>query len=126
MRLNLPASDDPEAFQRHFDSEAWRAAAARVCARHRIPHATLRRSPQGENVIFFADERHVVKIYAPRRGQHLRELSALEFASAARLSVATPEVVHAGELEGWSYIVMTRLEGILMREVWAGVEARQQ
>ncbi len=126
MRLNLPASDDADGFQRHFDSDAWRDAAALVCARHRIPHETLSRSPQGENVIFFADERYVVKIYAPLRGQYVRERAALEFASAARLSVGTPEVVHAGELEGWPYIVMTRLEGILMREVWAGVEARQQ
>lgn len=126
MRLNLPASDDAEGFLRHFDSEEWRRAAALVCARHGVPHTTLRRSPQGENVIFFADERFVVKIYAPLRGQYVRERAALEFASAARLSIGTPEVVHAGELEGWPYLVMTRLEGILMREVWAEIDEGQR
>jgi hygromycin-B 7''-O-kinase len=126
MSLNLPPPDDAEGFRRHFDSEAWRDAAALVCARHRVPHSTLRRSPQGENVIFFAGERFVIKIYAPLRGQYARERAALEFASRARLSVETPEVVHAGELEGWPYLVLTRLDGILMREAWPEVEERQR
>jgi hygromycin-B 7''-O-kinase len=126
MRLSLPPADDAEGFRRHFDSEEWRRAAALVCARHRIPHESLRRSPQGENVIFFAGERFVIKIYAPLRGQHARERAALEFASRARLSVGTPEVVHAGELEGWPYLVMTRLDGILMREVWPEVGERER
>ncbi len=126
MRPTLPDSTDAEEFQRHFDSDVWRQAAALVCARHRIPQANLRRSPQGENVIFFAGERFVIKIYSPLRGQHVRERAALEFASHARLSIETPEVVHAGELEGWPYLVMTRLDGILMREVWPDIEMRQQ
>lgn len=126
MRLNLPSSDDAAAFRSHFDSEEWQRAAAIICERHGVPRATLRRSPQGENVIFFAGERHVVKIYAPLRGQHARERAALEFASRARLPIETPEVLHAGELEGWPYLLMTRLEGTLMREAWAEVGARQQ
>ena len=87
MRLNLPSSDDADGFQRHFDSAAWRDAAGLVCARHRIPHSTLRRSPQGENVIFFADERYVVKIYAPLRGQYVRERAALGLATVNRARI---------------------------------------
>ena len=124
MRLNLPANTDADGFQRHFNSGVWQHAAALICARHRIPHARLRRSTTGENVIFFADESAVVKIYAPLRGQHLRERAALEFASRARLGIETPEVIHTGEMEGWPYLVMTRLDGIPMREVWPELEER--
>jgi hygromycin-B 7''-O-kinase len=126
MSLNLPASTDAAAFERHFDSDAWRHAAALICARHRLPHASLRRSPQGENIIFFAGEHLVIKIYAPLRGQHVRERAALEFASRARLGIRTPEVVHAGELEGWPYLVMTRIKGVSMREAWPELDERQQ
>ncbi|MCA1633811.1 MAG: aminoglycoside phosphotransferase family protein [Acidobacteria bacterium] len=124
MRLSLPVNTDADDFQRHFNSDVWRQAAAIICARHRIPHTSLLRSPTGENVIFFADERAIVKIYAPLRLQHLRERAALELASRARLGIETPEVMHAGEMEGWPYLVMTRLAGIPMHEVWPEIEER--
>lgn len=85
----------------------------------------LRRSPQGENVIFFVDDRFVIKIFAPFRRQHLREAAALEFVHG-KFSLETPELVCSGEIEGWPYLVMTRLAGLLMREVWQHIEARDR
>jgi hypothetical protein len=41
---------------------------------------------------------------------YLREKAALEFANG-KLGIGTPVTLHAGEIEGWSYIVMTRLAG---------------
>jgi hygromycin-B 7''-O-kinase len=119
MRLKLPVITDSAAYNRHFNSDVWQQAARAICARHRLSYESLRRSPLGENVIFFVDESCVIKIYAPLRGQYEREVAALEFARTVRLSIETPEVVHAGELEGWSYVVMTYLSGLPMREVWA-------
>lgn len=101
----------------------WQQAAESICARHRLSYESVRRSALGENIIFFVDERYVIKIYAPFRGQYGRELAALEFAQAAKLSVKTPEVVQAGELEGWPYLLMTHLAGVPMREVWPQMSA---
>ena len=126
MRLKLPVITDDADYQRHFHAEVWHEAATEICARHRLPFTALQRSPLGENIIFFIDDRLVVKIYAPFRGQYGRETAALEFAAAARLSIETPQVVHTGELEGWPYLVMTHLRGLPMREVWAEMEARDR
>lgn len=126
MRLNLPVITDSADYNRHFNSDVWQHAARVICARHRLAYSTLRRSPLGENIIFFIDERFVIKIYAPLRGQFEREAAALEFARTARLSIETPEVVHMGELEGWQYVVMTHLSGLPMREVWAEMKEREQ
>lgn len=123
--MKLPVVKTADDYARHFGDDVWRDAAAAICARHRLPGADLRRSPQGENIIFFVGERFVIKIYAPLRGQHLRETAALEFAHG-KLGVETPRVVCACEIEGWPYLVMTRLAGRLMREVWPGVEARDR
>lgn len=125
MSLKLPDARNPDAFARHFNDDVWREAAAVICARHRIAHEVLRRSPLGENVIIFVDARFVIKIYGPLRRQFEREGAALEFARG-KLGIETPEVVHAGQLDGWPYLVMTRLNGMPMREVWPKTEAREQ
>lgn len=125
MRLQLPSTTEADAFERHFHAETWEHAAAAICARHGLRYASLRRSPLGENIIFLVDERYVVKIFSPARGQYGRELAALEFAYG-KTGIETPEVVWTGELEGWSYIVMTYLAGQPLREVWPGMEAREQ
>lgn len=126
MRLNLPTVADSAEFNRHFNSSVWQAAAEVICARHHLSRTSLRRSPLGENIIFFVNDRFVIKIYAPLRGQSERETAALEFAATAKLSIETPQVVHTGELEGWPYLIMTRLAGLPMREVWSEITERGQ
>jgi hygromycin-B 7''-O-kinase len=125
MRLELPAIGDYADYKRHFDDDVWRQAAAIICARHGVPYSSLRRSPQGENIIFFVDESLVIKIFAPFREGFLREKAALEFAHG-KCSIETPAITEAGEVEGWSYLVMTRLAGVLMKDVWLSLDARER
>jgi hypothetical protein len=80
----------------HFKDDAWPQVAATICQRHRLPYASLRRSPVGENIIFFVDEAFVVKIFAPFCENYLRETAALEFAQG-KLSIRTPELMQTGD-----------------------------
>lgn len=106
-------------------------AAAAICARHRLPYRELQRSPHGENLIIFADDRFIIKIYGPARDQYRREYASLSAAGRANTgarpytigSLAIPQVVHTGELEGRPYLVMTRLPGARLTDVWAGMPA---
>lgn len=125
MPLNLPVIASAADYARHFNDEVWREAAATICARHGLAYADLRRSPLGENIIFFVDSAFVIKIYAPFRAQFAREAAALRFAQGKTM-IRTPEVVHAGELEGWPYLLMTCLAGQPAREVWAGLAERER
>jgi hygromycin-B 7''-O-kinase len=125
MRLNLPVITDASDYEGHFNHEVWRRAAAIICARHNLSYASLRRSRQGENIIFFVDQRFVIKIFAPFRQCYLREKAALEFANG-KLGIETPAILHAGEIEGWSYLVITRLDGITAKEVWSEVTERER
>jgi hygromycin-B 7''-O-kinase len=124
-RLRLPSIADAVSYEHCFNDSVWEKAAAAICARHKILYLSLRRSPQGENIIFFVDETLVIKIFAPFRENYLRELAALEFAHG-KLSLNTPEVLHSGEIEGWSYLVMTQFAGQASREVWASIERRDR
>jgi hygromycin-B 7''-O-kinase len=125
MRLNLPAIADAADYKSYFNHDVWRQAAAIICARHDISYASLRRSQQGENIIFFVDRRFVIKIFAPFRQCYAREKAALEFANG-KLGIETPAILYAGEIEGWSYLVMTRIAGFPGREVWSEVAERER
>ena len=125
MSLELPIIGDIADYKRHFHDEVWQQAAAIICARHRIPHRSLRRSSQGENIIFFVDEAFVIKIFAPYREAFWREKAALEFAHG-KSGIETPAITQTGEIEGWLYLVMTRLAGVLMKDVWSNLDARDR
>ena len=123
--LKLPVIADAADYKNHFNDDVWQQAAALICARHHLSNAPLQRSPQGENIIFFVDTGFVIKIYAPFRESYRREKAALEFAHG-KLCIEMPEVLYAGELEGWSYLVMTRLAGFAARAVWPEIEMRER
>jgi len=123
--LKLPLITDAAAYRLRFNDGVWRRAAAAVCARHDLSYEGLRRSPRGENIIFLVDGRLVIKIFAPFRDNFSREAAALDFARG-KLGIETPELLHAGELDGWPYLVMTQLRGHASPEVWAGVPRRDR
>ena len=121
MRLNLPVVTDASEYESHLNDSVWQQGAAAICARHGLPHSSLRRSQQGENIIFFVDERFVIKIFAPFRESYARERAALEFADS-KLNIETPGILYAGELEGWSYLVTTHLAGVPARDAWPEID----
>jgi hygromycin-B 7''-O-kinase len=89
-----------------------------VAERHGLPAAALRRERLGTNVVFAAGPRRLVKLFPPLWAEEQAvERAALEHV-AGRLSVATPEVVAAGELEGWSYLVLSRVAGTPLGACW--------
>ena len=102
--MKLPVIIDAADYETHFHDAVWQQAAAAICSRHHLSYTSLRRSPQGENIIFFVDERFVIKIFAPFRDSSLREQVALALAEG-KLGIAIPAIVHVGELEAWSYLV---------------------
>jgi hygromycin-B 7''-O-kinase len=123
MPLEIPS---PELYtHQDFRSNAWKAAVAEICRRHCLRFSELRRAEQGENIIFFVDARFVVKIFVEPRDNFLREKASLEFVHG-KMSLPTPEILFAGEIEGFPYLVITQLAGALMREIWGKLEDREK
>jgi hygromycin-B 7''-O-kinase len=125
MNLSLPLITDAADYQLRFNDDVWQQAASIICKRHHLPDASLRRSQQGENIIFFVDERFVVKIFAPIRDSYAREKAALEFAGG-KLGIATPAILYAGDIEGWAYLVLTQLAGFPARDAWPEIELHER
>ena len=116
---SLPAVRDIEAFR------AWRAdpsrclPAARDIARgHGLPHADAQLFPTGTNLVVALDDGLVLKIFPPQlRHQFVSERLTLSLLRG-RLSVPIPEIVIEGERDQWSYLVITRLQGVVGAEAW--------
>lgn len=103
----------------------WQQIAAEICERHRLSYDTLQLAPQGENIVFLVDDRFVIKIFLPLRDGFAREKAALEFADG-KFGIDVPKIICTGEINGASYIVMTRLAGVPAKDVWASLETSER
>jgi hygromycin-B 7''-O-kinase len=98
----------------------WRAVAEEICARHGVSASELAPARDGTNVVF-TTERHVIKLYPPFWDAGAAAEWTILGHVEGRLGVATPAVVATGDLEGWPYLVMTRLAGAILADVWPGL-----
>jgi hygromycin-B 7''-O-kinase len=116
---SLPGLQDFETFQ------AWRAdasqclpAALDIARSHGLPHADPQVFSTGTNLVVGLDDRLILKIFPPSlRSQFVSERMALA-QLRGHLGVPIPEIVLEGERDGWPYLVITRLSGILGTEAW--------
>lgn len=119
--MKLPRFED---FERQARSDIWLDAAKIICERHKIPFRHLQRAEHGDNIIFLADDKFVVKIYVPHGSGSEREKLALEIAGTG---FTIPEVVAVGAIENYKYLVMTQIRGEQMtRASWVKLAKREQ
>jgi hygromycin-B 7''-O-kinase len=99
------------------DPAAWRGAIEAICVRHGIVAGTSR--PLGGSNLVAAIGDVVVKLFPPfLRYQWAHERIALGVLRGALADVATPALLHDGELDGWRYLIMTALGGTPLEAVW--------
>ncbi|MDE1158506.1 MAG: aminoglycoside 3'-phosphotransferase/choline kinase family protein [Neorhizobium sp.] len=121
----FPDIADGKAFRfwRH-DTDQWRGTVLAICAQEKLPAGTLMPFATGTNLVVALDDRLVLKIFPPIfRGQFEAEVTTLR-QLAGRLPVAIPSIVAVGEIEAWTYLCMTRLQGVVGSEVWPALDRR--
>jgi len=124
--MKFPVITTVEEFDEHFINDVWFEAARQICLRHDISFNRLTRSEQGEHIVFLVDDAFVIKIYRPFRKGFEREKTALEFA-IGKTSLKIPEIIAAGEIGNFNYLVMEQLAGDLMtREIWLSLPENEQ
>lgn len=97
-------------FGTEFLSPAWTDIARDICRQDHIEFTRLERAESSDHVVFFLDDRFVLKIFHPERNCFERERKALEFAVGC-LDFETPTIVDTGKIETLDYIVTTRIRG---------------
>ena len=80
----------------------------------------------GTNLVVALDEKLILKIFPPfLRRQFVSERGSLAQLHG-RASVAIPEIVVEGERDGWPYLVITRLSGVLGADAWPSLAGSGQ
>jgi hygromycin-B 7''-O-kinase len=97
---------------------AHQQAVAEICRRHGIAAEGLNPFPGGSSIVYAVGADVVIKLYPPVFADECRvETEVLRRIDGA-LSVPVPRPLASGELEGWGYLVMTRLRGRELPAVW--------
>lgn len=125
MSWSPPEYDRTKELREHLPAEGWRAAVAAIAQRHSLGHSLGQKGlapfASGSDVVWAAGD-SVVKLTAPVWASEIEAEERCLRAVAGRLSVQTPEVVARGELAGWPYVVMTRVAGVALGELWPALD----
>lgn len=101
------------------EEDPWHPVVRAICRRHDITAEGAQRLGEGSNVVFALGPMQILKLFPP----HWSHLAEAEAATAdwvfGKLGVDTPRILHRGSVDGWRYIIMTRVHGTSLRAVWA-------
>lgn len=98
-------------------SAVFERTAREIITRHHLPDQPLSLF-DGTNIVFACGSEHVIKMYPPFH-QHQFDSDLLVMNHLHnKLSVKTPSIAYHGDIEGWPYIVMSRLDGTLLEGLW--------
>lgn len=109
-----------EADFRAFRSDAaqWLPMALDIARSHGVACSEPVVFGTGTNLVVGLGDRWILKIFPPfLRSQFISERGTLRVL-AGQLQIDLPELVAEGEREGWPYLVMTRLPGVLASDAW--------
>ncbi|WP_196138951.1 phosphotransferase family protein [Aliikangiella sp. G2MR2-5] len=101
------------------DDSYWRPAVEYICRKYDLSDSNASRIHEGGNLLYQIDDNLILKIVPPNwRYQGESEIVANDLLKG-KLSVTIPELIHYGELDNWLYLIMRRLDGISLAQVWA-------
>lgn len=115
----MPDAQRPEDLDRALaDEPALRLGVETICERHGVEALAIERFADGSVPVFAIGSELVVKLCPPfaisERDDESLALRVLD----GRLPIPTPRVCATGELDGWGYILMSRLEGESLARAW--------
>jgi hygromycin-B 7''-O-kinase len=119
MTAQFPALTDYQSFSAfRADPSRWLPAARDIAHRHGLSCAAPHVFATGTNLVLALNEKLILKVFPPfLRGQFASERSTLA-QLRGQLRIPIPEIVVESERDGWPYLVITRLSGVLGAEAW--------
>jgi hygromycin-B 7''-O-kinase len=120
--MPLPDVRTLEDYRAIYHEEAlWRPVINEICKRHGLSDEPCHRDPDGTHLVYYAGPSYVVKLFVPLFEHDFEAERLVAGHLEGRLGVVTPAIVYQGEIASWRYLVMTRVPGQPLQEVWPGI-----
>jgi len=121
----LPTANTREEYEAIWaDDSVWLALVQALMARHGLK-GSLERYRQGTAVVHRIGDL-VLKVYPLIYAEDAELEAEVLVRLAVSAKVPSPRVVAKGQLEGWPYLLMTRIEGTRVEALWASMDATQR
>ncbi|GAB3475971.1 phosphotransferase family protein [Amycolatopsis cihanbeyliensis] len=113
---SFPPADTEEQYEALTEGRL-RVPVERLCRELGL-YASPVRFADGSLPVYAVGDRHVLKLYPPAfAGEAKVESTALR-AVQGKLPIPTPAPERVGEADGWEYLLMRRLTGVSLANVW--------
>lgn len=100
----------------HDTPERWREAITALAAR--VSTEPVQPVEQGTVLVALLGRTQALKLYPPFLHDHFTFERAVLARIGGELSLPTPRLLDSGSINGWSWVLMTQLQGRPMTEVW--------
>jgi hygromycin-B 7''-O-kinase len=115
----FPPAPDAAAYDAlHRDDALLARGVQEIARRHGLAPDGAARFPDGSLPVYAVGPAHVLKLYPPCYAhERAIERAGLE-AVDGRLGIPTPRVEATGAVDGWRYVLMSRLHGENLAQAW--------
>jgi len=118
--MRPPAVETLDEYRAIYHREdLWRPVVDEICARHGLPRDQCLRGPDGTHIVYLVGSTAVIKLFVPLFESDFLSERVVAQAMDGELDVATPAVVAEGEIGGWRYLILTRVQGRPVEGVWS-------
>jgi hygromycin-B 7''-O-kinase len=125
MTWKAPDFDGNGSLRAAADESRWARAAALAAERQGLSCAETSLFPTGSDVVIDCGA-HVFKMTAPRWTDEIRTEHEVLARVHGQLGLDTPEPLAIGELDGWPYLLMSRLDGRALADVWPELDSGER
>jgi hygromycin-B 7''-O-kinase len=120
-----PAMSGEVPLRARLAENAWRVAIQEIAQKHGLWPCALEPYDRGETIVWRAGE-HVIKVTIPQCSYQIEAEVGCLTALEGKLSVTTPRLLAHGDLSGWPYVVMDRIQGVPLAEVWEELDHEER
>ncbi|WP_018690933.1 phosphotransferase family protein [Algicola sagamiensis] len=122
-----PSYEQACVFVDHKETQDWLPVLQRILRVHDWEYQSVKVLRDGANIVADIDGKFVLKIVPPNwNEQGLKEIECLSFLRNSSGKIPTPALLFFGELNQWTYICMTQLEGEGLWDIWSELNEEEQ
>lgn len=125
--MNIQQMSREDYRNNHQNDTIWDEVVVHLLNNENISYHSIKRFPMGGNIVYAINDDLVLKLFSPfDREEFVIETEVLEKTDWSKISVEVPSIVKQGSVGKWHFLIMTRVSGELLIDVWEKLSLKEQ